>query len=182
MNDYSNIAEYSVQKSRSTLYRVMKIVTPIITGVFPILYCVFILGAYGLLIGPIVIIELSLICLFFSLRFFRRIDYDYRIVGSELFFSVVYNRKKRKELGSVDISKLEKIAPYSGTYYDEAVKDSYVKVYDLSSSVTDPYVFYAVEKDEESGNKTLYIFNASEKMLKLIKLYNRRAIITPPNE
>ncbi len=182
MNDFSNIAEYSVTKKRSKLYNVARFVVPIVTGVMPILYSVIMLFAYGFPPFPFAIIALSVLLLFFTAGYFRRIDYDYRIVGNELFFSVVYNRRKRKELGSIDISKLDKFAPYSGIYYDEAVKDSYVKVYDLSSSVTDPYVFYAVEKDEESENKTLYIFNASEKMLKLIKLYNRRAIITYPNE
>lgn len=182
MNEFSNIAEYSVQKSRSAFYRVMKIVVPIVTGVMPILYSVLMLFAYGFPLFPLAIISLSVLFLFISARNFRRIDYDYRVVDNELYFSIVYNRKKRKELGSIDISRLDKFAPYSGTYYDEAAGNSYVKVYDLSSSVTDPYVFYAVEKDEESGNKTLYIFNASDKMLKLIKTYNRRAIITYPNE
>ncbi|MBQ7780133.1 MAG: hypothetical protein IJ404_06525 [Clostridia bacterium] len=182
MNDYSSITEYSVTKKRSKLYNVARIVAPIVTGVVPILYSVFMLFAYGFPPYPIPIITLAVLLSFITARYFRRIDYDYRIVGNELFFSIVYNRRKRKELGSIDISLLDKFAPYSGKYYDEAASASYVKVYDLCSSVTDPYVFYAVEKDEESGSKTLYIFNASEKMLKLIKLYNRRAITDYPNE
>ncbi len=182
MNEFSNIAEYSVQKSRSKLFRIMKVVTPIVTGVVPILYSVLMLLAYGFPPFPFVIIALSVFLLFFTAGYFRRIDYDYRIVGSELFFSIVYNRKKRKELGSVDITRFEKIAPYAGKYADEADAAEYDKIYDLSSSPNDPYVFYAVEYDEENNTRTLYLFNASEKMLKLIKLYNRRAITDYPNE
>ena len=92
------------------------------------------------------------------------------------------NRKNYKELGSVDITKFEKIAPYAGKYADEAESAEYDKVYDFSSSPNDPYVFYAIEYDEENNTKTLYLFNASEKMLRLIKLYNRRAITEYPNE
>ena len=104
------------------------------------------------------------------------------MVGSELFFSTVYNRRKRKEMGSIDISRLEKFAPYAGKYYDEAANGSYTKVYDFSSAPDDPDVYYGVEVDEDSGCSTLYIFNASEKMLRLIKTYNRRAITVHPNE
>lgn len=182
MNDYSNIAEYSVQKSRGVLFNICKIAVPIVSTVLSLLISNLLLGAYGLIVGMLSLIVLLAFSIGYSCFYFRRIDYDYRIIGNELFFSVVYNRKKRKELCSVDISTLEKIAPYAGRYIDELEKESFDKVRDLSSSLSDPYVFYAVEKDEESGNKTMYIFNATEKMLKLIKLYNRRAIITPPNE
>lgn len=182
MNEFSNIAEYSVTKERSKLYNVAKVITPIIVGVVPILYSIYMLLAYGFPPYPFFIIFLSIVLVVISLNYFRRIDYDYRIVGSELFFSIVYNRKKRKELGSVDITRFEKIAPYAGKYADEAESTEYDKVYDFSSSPNDPYVFYAIEYDEENNTKTLYLFNASEKMLKLIKLYNRRAITEYPNE
>ncbi|MBE6581708.1 MAG: hypothetical protein E7648_00400 [Ruminococcaceae bacterium] len=182
MNEFSNIAEYSVQKTRSKLFYVAKVLTPIIVGVVPILYSIYMLLAYGFPPYPFFIIFLSIVLVVISLNYFRRIDYDYRIVGSELFFSIVYNRKKRKELGSIDLIRLEKIAPYAGKYADEAENAEYDKVYDFSSSPNDPYVFYAVEYDEDNNTRTLYLFNASEKMLKLIKLYNRRAIIDYPNE
>ena len=113
---------------------------------------------------------------------FRRIEYDYRMIGSELTFSVVYNGRRRRELGSIDVSKLEKFAPYTGKYFEDAEKDTYSKVYDFSSSPSDIYVYYGIEINEDSGEKTLYIFNASEKMLKLIKTCNRRAITVYPNE
>ena len=182
MNERTNIAEYSVKKSRSTFFLIMRIVAPILSVLISIFISNMIVGMYELLIGIISLIVLLSSSLLFLTRYFRRIDYDYRIVGSDLFFSAVYNRKKRKELGSVDITKLEKIAPYTGKYADEADEGTYETVHDFSSSPSDPYVFYAIEYDDENKTKTLYFFNASEKMLKLIKLYNRRAITDYPDE
>lgn len=109
-------------------------------------------------------------------HYFRTVHYDYRIVSNELFFSVVYNRKRRKEIGSLDISKLDAIAPYDGKYRELAEKVSYDKIHDFSSSLDDPHVYYAVYTDEESGEKSIFFFNVSEKMLKLLKLYNRKTI------
>lgn len=182
MSEFSNLAEYSVKKSRSAFFRVTKIAVPIISIVLSIFISNMIVGIYGLLIGVISLVVLLASSLIFSAKYFRRVDYDYRIVGGELFFSVVYNRRKRKELGSVDIAKLDRIAPYAGEYLDELEKVSCDKIYDFSSSPNDPYVFYAVQNDEENKTKALFLFNASEKMLQIIKLYNRRAVITYPNE
>lgn len=182
MNDFSNIAEYSVQKSRSAAFSIMKIAVPIISALLSALISNLLVGAYGLLIGVLSLIVLLTFSIGYSAYYFRRVDYDYRIIGNELCFSVVYNRRRRKEICTLDISTLEKIAPYAGKYIDDLEKESCDKVCDYSSSPSDPYVFYAVKNDEEKKIKTIYLFNASEKMLKLIKLYNRRAIITPPNE
>ncbi len=182
MNDFSSIAEYSVKKSRSVLFNVCRIAVPIISTLLSVYISDLLVGAYGLIIGVISLIVLLAFSLGYSAIYFRRVDYDYRIIGSELHFSVVYNRKKRKELGMLDVSRLDKFAPYCGKYLDEAEKDSYDKIYDYSSSPSDPYVYYAIEIDEENKTKAIYLFNASEKMLKLIKLYNRRAITDYPNE
>ncbi len=176
MSDFSQIAEYSVQKSRSKTFKVMKIAVPILSSVLPILAAVFIFGAYGYLTSPLTLILIAVISFIYSARFYRRVDYDYRIVGSELFFSVVYNRKRRKELGSLDISKLEAIAPYDEKYKELAERVSYDKIYDFSSSLNDPYVYYAVYNDEEKGEKSIFFFNVSEKMLRLLKLYNRKTV------
>ncbi len=182
MNDYSNIAEYSVTKKRGKLYNVAKIVAPIVTGVIPILYSVILLFAYGFPPYPIAIIGLSLLLLFFTASCFRRIDYDYRMIGSELSFSIVYNRRKRKELGSIDVSRLEKIVPYDGKYADEIDEEDFDKVLTYCSSPDDPDVYCAVDVDEEKNTRMLYLFNPSERMLQLIKQYNRRAVITLPKE
>lgn len=182
MNEFSNIAEYSVQKTRSAAFHILKYALPIISIALSVVLTVLITSIYGLVFGILAFFLLPTCAIAYCVIRFRRIDYDYRMVGSELFFSIVYNRKKRKELGSVDITRFEKIAPYAGKYADEAESTEYDKVYDFSSSPNDPYVFYAIEYDEENNTKTLYLFNASEKMLKLIKLYNRRAITEYPNE
>ena len=182
MNEFSSIAEYSVKKTRNAVFGVMRILLPIVSIILSAFISNLIVGKYGLVFGLIALaVLLSSSLIFFSI-YFRRVDYDYRMIGSEINFSVVFNRRRRKELCVLDVSTLEKIAPYSGKYADEAEKENYDKICDYSSSPSDPYVFYAVQSDEESKVKTLYLFNASEKMLKLIKTYNRRAVINYPNE
>ncbi len=176
MNDFSNIAEYSAQKKRSKAFNICKTAVPISFGALSVITANFIVGTYGFTLGFLAFVVLIASSMSFSAIYFRRVDYDYRIVGNELYFSIVYNRKSRRELGYTDISKLERIAPYRGKFKEEADKTGYDKICDYSSSPDDGDVYYAVENDEENSIKTIYLFNASKKMLKLLKLYNRRTV------
>ncbi len=182
MNEFSNVTEYSVTKTRSSFFNICKIAVPIFDAILSVTISHLISVNFGYIPGAAAFALFVIFSVVYCRTYFKRIDYDYRIVGNELYFSVVYNRKRRKELGGVDITKLEAIAPYEGKYLEEAEKETYDKIYDYSSSPTDPYVYYAVSYDDEIKTKTLYLFNASEKMLKQIKFYNRRAIISLPRE
>ncbi len=177
MNDFSNIAEFSAKKKQSAAFKVARVAVPLTSAILAVLISDIITGMYGLIWGILSLVLLIGSSLTYSLISFRTVEYDYRIVGSEISFSAVFNGKRRRELASVDISRLEAIAPYEGKHREDAERTEYDNICDYSSSPADPNVYYAVERDDEDGTRTLYLFNASEKMLKLMKLYNRKTVI-----
>lgn len=172
MNDFSQIAEFSVQKKRSYAFKICKILFPILSCLLSVFISLMIPG----ILGTLFLIFAVAFSLCYCHHYFRTVHYDYRIVSNELFFSAVYNRKRRKELGFLNISKLEAIAPYDEKHKELAERVSYDKIYDFSSSLNDPYVYYAIYNDEEKGEKSIFFFNVSEKMLRLLKLYNRKTV------
>lgn len=178
MNNISQFAEYSVEKKQSKAFYALRVACPIITFILSMsLFCVAVIN-YGFIISLIPGLAVIIVSVWYSVRTFRTVQYDYRITDGEMYFSVIYNKRKRKELLNLEIARLEAIAPYRDQYRESADRLSYTKVFDLTSSADSPYIYYAVLPDEEDrSDKTIIFFEPSEKMLKLLKLYNRSTVI-----
>ena len=178
MNDFSQFAEHSVKKecgenysTKRTVYLILVIILVVGVNVF---LSLLILGFYAF-----ITLTISLpIAIMYARRIFADISYDYRITEGEIYFSAVYNNTKRKELGNVEISKFEAIAPYKDSYKDSADRITYVKTIDMTSSPDSDNIYYAVLTDpEDHSSKSIYFFELNEKMLKLLKFYNRSTVI-----
>ena len=175
MNDFSQYAEYSVEKKRSAVFCVLKYICPFICVIISVLLCLLTVSFYGpeisLIIGAAVLIASLLYC--FS--FFKTIHFDYRITNGDIYFSKVINKRKRKELSYHEISKFEIIAPYSEQYTDIAARCE--AVYDYSSGIDNDNTYFAVISNEDTKSKSLFIFEPSEKMLKQMRFYNRNTVL-----
>lgn len=178
MNDFSQVIEYSVMKERGRYFPFLRILLPIISFIASVVIGILLFGLYGPVIGAVMTLILLAVSLVFCSKRLRVVHYDYRMVQNELYFAMIINRKKRKELGSVNVSHLDTVAPYSEGYREEANRISYDKVYDFSSSVDSPNTYYAVDTDDDSSLKTIFFFTPSDKMLRAMKTYNRRTVIT----
>ncbi len=178
MNDFSAFAEHSVKKSQFKHHRKLKIIysiliTLLIVGVNVFLSFLF-LGLYAIMTLIITLI----FALAYCNKIFAPISYDYRITEGEIYFSVVYNGVKRKEIGSFEIAKFEAIAPYKDNYKASADRLTYVKEINMTSSPDSEGIYYAVLSDpEDHSAKTIFFFEPNEKMLKLMKFYNRNTVI-----
>ena len=178
MNEFSQFAECSVQKRKGKNHGTLKIVYTILITLLVLGLNVFLsflaLGFYAVIT---LVITLPL-ALAYCNKIFAAISYDYRITEGEIFFSVVNNNARRKELGSFEIAKFEAIAPYKDSYKDSADRVTYVKEMDLTSSPDSENIYYAIFPDsEDHSSKTIIFFEPNEKMLKLLKFYNRGAVI-----
>ncbi len=178
MNDFTQIIEYSVQKDQGKHFGFLRVFLPIVSVIASVVIGIFLFGIYGPMIGSVMMLILLTVSLVFCSKRLCTVHYDYRIVQNELYFAMIINRKKRKELGSVNITHLDIIAPYNGSYREEANRISYDNVYDFSSSTENPETYFAVETDDETSAKTIFFFTPSDKMLKALKTYNRHTVIT----
>lgn len=175
MNEFSQYAEYSVQKNRSAVFQVFKYICPFICVLISILFCLLTVSFYGPEISLIIGVALLVASLSLCFSFFKTIHYDYRITNGEIYFSKVINKRKRKELSSYEISKFEIIAQYSEKYTN--IISSCDAVYDYSSGVVNNYTYFAVISDTDTKIKSLIVFEPSEKMLNLMRFYNRNTVI-----
>lgn len=178
MNEFSQFAEHSVQKHQSKYFGVIRIIYPILIFLFTIAVNIFLSIA---LLGPFAVLSCAVmfvIEIIYCGKMFSTISYDYRITEGEIYFSTVYNNSKRKELGSVEISKFETIAPYKDQYKESANRLTYVKEINMTSSPESENIYFAVLPDpEDRSSKTIFLFEPSEKMLKLLKFHNRNTVI-----
>lgn len=177
MNDFSQVIEYSVRRDQGKHFGFFRVFVPIISIAAALIIGAFLFGIYGPAIGGLMTVVLIAVSSVFCIKRYKIVHYDYRMVQNELYFAKIVNRKKRKELGSVNISTLDVIAPYNGSHKESANRVSYDNIYDFSSSINDPETYYAVETDDETSAKTIFFFTPSDKMLRAMRIYNRHTVI-----
>lgn len=177
MNDFSSIAEYSVKKEQTRGIKALKVAGPLLSVLLSAAAGVLMVFVYGIELAILMFTVLLAVSLIISARLTRSVSYDYRITDGEMYFSEVYNNRRRKELFSLEIASIDIIAPYRDQYLESAKRVNYSSLYDLTSSPEAENVYYAVyTSKEDSSHRTLILFEPSEKMLKLLKHYNRGTV------
>lgn len=179
MNEFSQFAEHSVKKFQSKHHYTLKIIYSILIVLLILVVCVILSYiAIGIVMGGIAATITIPLALIYTNRLYATISYDYRITEGEIYFSIVYNNSKRKELGSVEIAKFETIAPYKDQYKESANRLTYVKEINMTSSPESENIYFAVLPDSEDHSaKTIFFFEPNDKMLKLLKFHNRNTVI-----
>ena len=178
MNDFSTFAEYSVKKEQTKAAKAFKYVGPFLAVLLSAALGLLMVFVYGIELALLMFTVLLVISLIICARLTRSVSYDYRITDGEIYFSEVYNGRRRKELFSLGIDALDAVAPYREPYTDVLQRVNYSSVYDFTSSTDAEGIYYALYTSKEDvKNKMLILFEPSEKMLKIIKHYNRSAII-----
>ncbi|MBE7029198.1 MAG: hypothetical protein E7405_02980 [Ruminococcaceae bacterium] len=120
---------------------------------------------------------LVLFIFFYGARFFSKklcVEYEYIVTNDELDVDRIIARKTRKRFLTVSVKAFEEF----GKVEDDTVKriKPAVKiVFDASMGKDSDNRYYAVFNNK-NGDKMLLIFNPTNKMLDLFKIYNPRVI------
>ncbi len=183
MNDSVHYAEYAVEKKYEGSYgrkRMLAIILYILCPILLLFLMLFFIGAGAFIwFVPLCPMFLLIVVRTTYNRYFK-IEYDYRIATGEFVIAEVYNKRARKEIFSAKIAAFEAIAPYRNSYKESCDRISYDRVIEAVSSMSSPDLYYAVIPDPEDNQvKTLLYFEATDKMLRLLNLYNRKTVITP---
>ena len=100
------------------------------------------------------------------------IEYEYIVTNDELDVDKIMSRKTRKRMLTVSARKFDEFGKAEGPRFEELMKNPEIQVkFDASISKKSDGRFYAlfVNKKEQ---KMLLIFNPTEKMLKMFRIYN----------
>lgn len=121
-------------------------------------------------LAPIIIIGVWYL-VWFLMKYFS-IEHEYIVTNGELDIDIIYGKKKRKRLATINSKNLEVLAPLEG---DNVTKGNFNKKIDASTGIKENKKYYAIFNHKEFG-KTLLIFEPSEEMLENIKYYNRAKV------
>ena len=165
---YDYFTEYLVKRKKN----IADIAIMLLSAVAGVCITLFLFFS-GLLFAGIIgqVLTVGVVALWWGVYFIitsRNIEFEYIVTNGELDIDKVIGRRKRKHIITVNSKEIEIITPaseYTGNAH--AVIDASSK----NSADTD-YVLITLK----DGKRTKIIFNPSEKMLKIFKVFCQRKV------
>ena len=95
-----------------------------------------------------------------------KLEYEYTFTNGQMDFAQVYNNKKRKNLGTMDIKKVEACGLVASGSFNRYINMQNIKRNNWFLNREAELMYFFIQKD---GNKRIIIIEPSEEMLALIK-------------
>ncbi len=150
---------------------------------FYILYVItlFVVGFLTRIIVPfLAFVPLTLwIIIYFTWRYVD-IDYELSMTSGILTFSKIFGSKKRKAVFEVPIKSISLIAPYENDAQKRIDRYAPDVIYDARSSLKANGQYFALFENAD-GKKSLFLFEADDKALKIFRYYNASATVIAKN-
>lgn len=167
-----NYAEHSVIEKPNKRTKMLKATIAFsAVAVFLLLFVVLSVFASAL----VIIMPMAAVVIAFGAWIFWKytnVEYDYVISGGDIQMSVVYGGRSRKQLFRFKLSGAELFAGYN--HSSPPREDGYAHRYACVSSMDAAGIVYTVFKNE-NGEKCIAYFEATKKVLSLLKFYNSSA-------
>ena len=167
MNEFSTY-EYVVErknKGSNKLKPVLFILGYVVLAIGLLLFAVKSkLGAPLVALAPLAL----WIAVFLTWRY-TKIEYEYSITSGILTFSEIYGGRSRKVITEFKLKDCLAIAPLSELGKRDA-EETHIK-YSALSDLNSPSAYFA-SFDDEKGRRCVFLFEATEKALKICRFYN----------
>ena len=179
MNEF-NTYEYSVEHSKKD--KKLRLKRTLLIIVYTV-YCLalFIAVAFskaGVLAAPLMAL-VPVTCwmiVFFTWRYVKP-EYQYSMTSGKLTFSILFGGKSKKKQFETKIAAAEAIAPYTEEAKFDIEKYAPQVTYYGVSALDSPDAYYMLFTDE-SGNRCVYYFEATERALQILRFYNSKTVVT----
>ena len=125
----------------------------------------FMMGLFGSGVFFVGAIAFALVAYFVLPNF--DLEYEYLYIDKEISIDKIMQKEKRKHVLSVDLSRMEVIAPVNSHELDQ-YKARGVKTYDFTSGNEDARVYSVVYESGKNGT-TMVNIEPNEEMLRAIK-------------
>lgn len=173
------LCEYVVERKKEGLYRFKKSAIIALWIIGPLLFICICMGIGSINVNLIFFRwAVFLIPLFVWLGLkvgpitaaYGQEAFECSIASGTMTFSIIYGDRFRKEWFKVELAKAEKCAPLGGLNNPELDGGKFDHVYKAVSSMSAPYVYYIIYKDEQDKRCVAY-FEVIKKSLRMIKTY-----------
>lgn len=95
------------------------------------------------------------------------VDWEYTLVDDEIRFAKIINRAKRRDITTVQLSKVEAVAKITDNEHIGALRASIEKKYSFISQTTDDYYFLV--GIDKNGKRVCIFFEPDERMCENFK-------------
>jgi len=103
----------------------------------------------------------------------RNIEYEYIVTNGDLDIDIIISKRKRKRIFSASCKDFDIVSPVKSSRFDQSVQGIKNRI-DASSSIDSPDAYFITLNYK--GEKTLVIFEPTEKMLNNFRLYIPRKV------
>lgn len=180
MNDNLNYAEACVKKKKDakirshkallmTCYIVIPIVVIIACFAVPFLRPFFML--------PLALTPIALAAVVPQTWCYTEIEYESILSTGILTVSYVFNRRKRKKMVELKVGDASAIVPYNDEYKATVDAKTDAVLYDARSS-EDARGIYAILFQTADGKDAKLLFEPSDKMIGILRFFNRETVVT----
>lgn len=163
--------EEVVTKRNRTLEEIMYYASLLLIGVFGLLGMLNFMTLSLEFSVPNVVITVLFIGMAVYLFFFRdklRTEYEYTFTNGTMDFAMVFNNKKRKSLGSLNIQKVDAFGKVQSGSFRRHTSGNDVKHLRWFLNRDADLYYFAFSKE---GKKSVIVFEPSEEMVGMIKHY-----------
>lgn len=164
----TNYTEFSVKKKADATILLTRLImllayAGIVIGLFLVMW----------FMGAIAVLLVSI--LWYFTWPFTQIEYEYVISSGDWKFEKSFGSRRRTTVLEKKIKDMEIIAPYDSANRDKCPKGA--KIYDFRASAKQTEdIFFAVF--EENGQKSVILFQCTNKAQKILKSYNKENTVT----
>lgn len=130
-----------------------------------------VLQTYAAYVGALSLLSLCVL-IFFTWRY-AKVEYELTVHKGVFGIAIIYGGLTRKDLFSCRVSDLDCIAPYT----EEVERIATKRRLTVCSGVPEKQVWYALRRLED-GERMLIVFDAEERLLKVLRYYGAAAFLS----
>lgn len=166
-----HVTEQAVAKQNKMLNEVLYIaamIMMIFSGIvaFFLLQMVMFAFDWGTLI--FLLLEVGIAVGLFFMRDRLRVEYEYSFVNGSLDFAMIFNNKKRKNLGALNVRTVDSFGPVNSDSFRRYVATPGVKVSNWFLNRGSELYFFYFQKE---GNKRLIVLEPNDVLVEYIRHY-----------
>lgn len=166
-----HVTEQAVAKQNKMLNEVLYIaamIMMIFSGIvaFFLLQMVMFAFDWGTLI--FLLLEVGIAVGLFFMRDRLRVEYEYSFINGSLDFAMIFNNKKRKNLGALNVRTVDSFGPVNSDSFRRYVATPGVKVSNWFLNRGSELYFFYFQKE---GNKRLIVLEPNDVLVEYIRHY-----------
>ena len=166
-----NHVEFTMKKKEDAGIRLKRLVIFVLCILpFFIITSILMIAAQQFIVITAPVIILTILMCIYTKRF-TRLEYEYVVQSGELNVAVIYDNVSRRNLiKDAKISEMHKVVPYATN--EPLLKAPEInKVLYYCSDLENPDLYVAIFDDAKRG-RVAVVFNASRKLVQVMKFYN----------